>query len=341
MILTSLPPRSRRAAPAARPGRPALAARLVAVLLLPLALAACSNSRLVVGPLYERLDDRMMSGFEELADFDASQRALFARSVDTFHLWHRRAELPAYAALLDEIAGSIATPGATTLADVTRWGDVVETRASAARECLPVNFSAPLTASLTDAQIDDIERHVAEEREEDRERYLSRTDEERLDRRARNARKWARRIGVELNAGQDAMLRAALEGQTSLGGAYGVLVDRWNATLFEILRDRRAPDREARLAAHLDARWTLVRSNRPDLWERNRTHWRGFAERLVASLTPGQRTAASAWLAKMADTLRAVARDEPSSVAGEDPSIGCLVDTAATDGAPGTSAASG
>ena len=84
------------------------------------------------------------------------------------------------------------------------------------------------------------------------------------------------------------------------------------------------------MGAHLDELWTMLETAHPDEWQRNRELWRDFAIRFVGSMTPAQRAAGSAWLAKMAETLEAVSRDEPSFVPGDDPTIGCLVETALT-----------
>ena len=328
MILTSPSPREARPSP-----RTAGRARLRLLLLAgTLALGACTNSKLVIGPLYNRLDDMMRDEFEKLGDFDETQTALFEAALGTGHVWHRQSELPRYARVLDDIATSIARPGATAPGDVTRWAREIEARSLAARECHPVNFSFPLMKSLTDEEIDFIERRFSRERGKNREKYLERTTEERREYRQKRIEKWAGRVGLDFTAEQRAMLRTALTRQVSLRQEYWALSDAWKAELFRLARDQQASDYEARMSAHLDALWTLLESAHPDEWQRNRELWRDFASRFVASMTPEQRVSASAWLAKMADTLESVSRDEPSFVPGDDPAVGCLVEAGTPDG---------
>jgi len=315
--------------------------RLAATLVPALALGACTNGKLVVGSLYNRLDDRMMEQFAELGDFEERQRALFEERVGTFHVWHRRTELPAYARLIEDVAASIADPGRTSVEDIERWGERVERRAIAARECHPVNFSFELMRSLEDEQLDQIETTLARKREERRDRYDSRTPEERVERRVRNVGKWSKRIGVELTAAQNAMLRTAFTRQTSLRTEYFALSDRWRAEFFHLAREQESPDYEGRIAAHLDELWSLLESEYPEQWERNRRLWAETGLRLVASLDTEQRATLSAWLAKMGETLGAISRDEPSFVPGSDPSVGCLVGTAASDRATAVSGPAG
>ena len=319
MILTSLP--TRLTCPPARAWRTLLLAST-------LALGACTNSKLVIGPLYNRLDDRMRDEFEKLGEFDERQTELFEAALGTGHVWHRQSELPRYARILDDIASSIARPGATRPADVTRWAREIEARSVAARECHPVNFSLPLMKSLSDEQVDFIERRFASERKENRERYLERTVEERREYRQKNIEKWAARIGLDFTAEQRAMLRTALTRQVSLREQYWALSDAWKEKLFRLAREQDAPDYDSRMSAHLGQLWTLLESAHPDEWQRNRELWRDFAIRFVTSMTPEQRQAGSAWLAKMAETLESISRDEPSFVPGDDPATGCLVGTA-------------
>ena len=343
MILRSPIRRSRRPVDRAVPlpdssaGRPfrRRPLRAAALLLVPLALGACTNSKLIIGPLYNRLDDQMRDEFEKLGDFDETQTALFEAAVGTGHVWHRQSELPAYARLIDEIAASIARPGATTHEDVTRWAATIERHSVAARECHPVNFSFALMKSLEDEEIDFIERRFARERQKNRDKYYARTAEERVEHRLKNMRKWAGRIGVDFTANQSAMLRTALGRQISLRREYYLLSDRWNAKLFRLAREQDAPDYDARMAAHLGELWTLLEQEHPEKWRRNRELWRDTAHRFVASMTDEQRADGSAWLERMGKTLEAISRDEPSFEVGDDPSVGCLVETTASGSAAG------
>ena len=297
--------------------------------------SACTNSKLVIGSLYNRLDDRMRDEFDKLAEFDERQEALFDAAVGTGHVWHRQTELPLYAAIVEEIASSVARPGRTSREDVTRWAQAVEARSVAARACHPANFSFELMRSLSEEQIASIEARFASERAENRERYESRTAEERRAYRQKNVEKWARRIGVDFTAEQRAMLRTTFERQISLRREYYRLSDAWNRELFRIARDRQAPDYDARMGAHLDALWSLLETAHAEEWQRNRELWRDFAYRFVAAMTDEQRAAASEWLGGLADTLAAISRDEPSFTPGDDPSVGCLVETTASEGSPG------
>lgn len=311
-------------------------AKCVALLLaLTVLLGACTNSKFVISPLYNRLDDQMRKEFNKLGDFDETQKAMFEAGVGTAHVWHRQSELPRYAKLLDTIAGSLAVPGRTTPQTIDGWAEAIEARTVAARQCHPINFLFDLTRSLDDAEIDFIERRFARERRKNREKYEALSRKERIEERLDRVGKWARRIGVKLDAGQRAIVRSGLEEQISLRREYFLLSDDWKKRVFKTARDQDASDYEQRMRAHFAELWTLLENAHPDEWQGNRDLWRRISVRLEQSLKPEQRLAVSSWLSKMADTLYAISKDEPSFKVIADPALGCLASESGPEASPG------
>ena len=302
-------------------------ARLAVLALGALMLVGCTNSKLVIGPLYNRLDDQMRSSFHELSDFNPAQVVAFEASVGTFHVWHRQAELPKYAALLNTIQASIAIAGQTSADDIRQWIATSESFTQAVRQCHPINYSFDLIRSMRDVQIDRIEERSKKTRIEHRKLYEENTPEQRVQRRFTSITKWASRIGFQFNATQKQMLRQTLTQQISLRRQYFALSDTWKEEFFDLARQQKAGDFDAQMAAHLNTLWHLLETAHPQQWRANRELWQTFAIRLVNSLTTEQRRTSSAWLAKMSRTLQAISKDKPSFNVGTDSSIGCLVDT--------------
>ena len=291
-----------------------------------LVLAGCTNSKILIAPLYNRLDDQIRSEFEKLGDFNEEQTAAFEASVGTFHVWHRQSELPQYAALLKSIADSIAIPGETRPEDIAQWFHRAETHSQAARECYPANFLIDQMQTLTDEQITFIEKRFDRERKKNRERYESRTAEERVKRRISNIDKWTGRINLKLTAAQRAAIRTSLTRQISLREEYYELSDQWKRTLFALARKQDQPGYVTGIRAHITKLWSLLESEHPEQWQANRTLWEETAYKLVQSMNAEQRKGSSRWLNGMADTLRAISTDKPSFQVGNDASVGCLVD---------------
>lgn len=288
-------------------------------------LAGCTNSKLIIAPVYNRLDDQIRSEFDKLGDFNDAQTAAFEQALGTFHVWHRQAELPQYSMLLAEIAGSIAQPERTTREDITGWMTRIEAHSLAARRCYPANFMPDTIRTLTDDQINTIERRFKEQRSSNQESYNARTPAERIARRLQRMEKWAGRINLELNDDQRSLLRTSLGRQISLHRQYFALTDQWNRQLFTLARDQQARDYEEKLKNHMATLWSLLETHYPDEWHANRVLWQDTAFSFVQSLTEAQRRGVSQWLEKMSGTLLAVSKDEPSFTPIPDPSVGCQV----------------
>lgn len=301
------------------------AIRLAGLLLILLIIQGCTNSRYVIGPLYNRLDDKMREELYEMGDFDEEQIAAFEASVGTFHVWHRQSELPQYAELLRNIAASISSAD-TTAEDIRLWMDTAELHSKSARECLPINFLASSIKSLSVEQIDAVQAHIERERGENRERYGSRTPEERIERRIRNTVKWTNRLGIGLTPTQRAMFLSTFKRQISLRKEYFALSDEWYRQAFEMVRNKDNPEYETDFINHLAELWRLLESAHPKQWQANRDLWNQTALRYVNSMTDEQRDFVSPWLNKMAATLVSVSQYEPSFKVSNDPAIGCVVD---------------
>jgi hypothetical protein len=298
----------------------------LALPVLALFASSCTNSKLIISPLYNQLDNRMRSSFNKLGDFSNSQKAYFDQRVGTFHVWHRQSELPRYAELLDNIRATIATPGNANPDEVMSWLETAESFTRAVRECHPVNYSFDLMKSLTDDQIDSIDRHFENERQKHLKERAKRTHEERIAYRADNITRWASRVGLDFNDEQRKLLRETLTRQISLRNQYNHLSDIWRLQLFAYAHDQKAPDYDAKMAAHLGELWTLLEKAHPDEWQSNRELWRGFAVRFMESLTNDQRRSSAKWIGKMSRTLKSISRDTPSFGVGTDSRMGCLVD---------------
>lgn len=298
--------------------------KLVAVTLLAVLLTGCTNSKLIIAPLYNRLDDQIRSEFKKLGDFNEVQNNTFEQAVGTFHVWHRQVEMPKYADLLQEIANSISTDDGTKRDDVARWAANAEEYSRNVRECHPVNYLFDLIKSLSDQQINSIERRFNNERQKNRERYGSQTREERVERRLKNIVKWAGRLGLNFTTAQRSIIRDGLTQQISLRKEYYALSNEWNSNLFVLARNQGNPAYDEALADHITKLWTLLEDAHPEEWHSIRDLWRNTIYTLLGTFSKEQRVTTSQWLKKMGKTVRAISNDTPSFKMGNDPTIGCL-----------------
>lgn len=292
-----------------------------------LLLVSCGNSKFILGPLYNRLDDQMRKEFNKLGDFDGSQNREFEKRLQTFHLWNRRVELPRYAALLDEVSAAIADPRTKTLDEIKAWTSQSEDFSVSVRRCHPVNFSYDLMRTLSDEQVDFIDRRFAREQRKNQVRYKERTAAERQDRRYNFVIKWSGRIGLDFTTDQKALLRQKLEEQISLREEYWGLSKLWNIEFFIIAREQNSPQYTQRMEEHLGKLWTLLERNRNEQWQFNRDLWAGFLVEFTNTMNNDQRRWAKSWLPKLARTLRDMSNDsvkfESNGKRLVDPALGC------------------
>ncbi len=157
-----------------RDGRPRLPLRLrrVALLLLAAALLSACSARVF---FYNRLDFLIPWYIEGYVPLDRDQEDRLEALLDPVLAWHRREELPRYAALVDEARRLTATDPA--LPDVTALAADIELAWYRLRD-RALEALLGLADTLSGAQVD---AFIAELRERQREyeaEYLPRTDEE-------------------------------------------------------------------------------------------------------------------------------------------------------------------
>ncbi len=302
--------------------------RTVLALLTLLTIAACSNSKLILGPLYNRLDDQMRKEFNKLGDFNTTQSQEFEVRLQTYHLWHRRKELPLYADLITDVQQALASPAPKSGAQIQQWSERLEEFSMKARTCHPVNYSLDLIRTLNGDQIDFIQARFAREKAKNVKRRNSRTREERLERRYNNIIKWSGRIGLDFTEEQKTLLREALPKQISLRDEYQALSTQWNKEFFAIAKDKGAQSFRLRMQVQLNRLWNLLENNQTEAWTANRQLWNQFALDFANTMTPSQRRWADSWLGKLASTLRDMSDDsvrfETRNRRAGDSNMGCV-----------------
>ncbi|HRP34613.1 MAG TPA: DUF6279 family lipoprotein [Gammaproteobacteria bacterium] len=250
--------------------------------------------------LYERADrfaNRWMGDYLEL---DPAQQESLDTALAELHRWHRREQLPAYAAWLRSAAADLAAGGpyaeralrgrGTELGGF--WRELAEAGAPAL---------TAVGATLSDAQVEVLLEALREARSKEFEYAAARPDSYHQQRSARSMERFLRRWTGRMTAAQQAMIRdwaAALEPSrvASLENRAG-----WIEALERAL-ERRADPAALRQAAESlfvapSSRWD------PDyaaLVERNTVHTTTFMAEFLAGLDERQRRRAVERLERLA-----------------------------------------
>ena len=143
-------------------------ARIIGVLVLGTALAACSTVKLA----YNNLPEVGYWWLDGYLDFDGTQTPMVRDELDALLAWHRRNELPRVVALLQQ-AQALA-PGEITPGQVCAMADEIRARLLVlAERAEPAG--ARLALSLTDAQLRQLEHKYEKINVDYRKEWLDRT----------------------------------------------------------------------------------------------------------------------------------------------------------------------
>lgn len=168
-----------------------------------LGLSGCSALRLG----YSTAPELAYWWIDGYADFDDTQAPQVRDALASWFAWHRRTQLPDYAALL-------ARARVEVLADTTPeracawWAELRQRADTAFENAMP--HAAGIAATLTPAQIRHIERRQAKSNEEFREEHLAADPKERRDVALKRAIDRAETIYGRLDDAQRARIAAAL-----------------------------------------------------------------------------------------------------------------------------------
>ncbi len=149
------------------------ALRRVALLLAAAALmTGCSAVRIA----YNQAPDLVYWWLDGYVDFNDAQTLRAREGLESWFAWHRRSELPQYAALLARAREQVVNP--VTAEQACGWFDEANARADAAIEhALPP--LAEVMRSLSEPQLAHLEHKYAESNEDLADRFLQRKPEKR------------------------------------------------------------------------------------------------------------------------------------------------------------------
>jgi hypothetical protein len=284
---------------------PPIPLRRAALWVLMLAVAGCSMTRLA----YDQLDVILRWKLSDYVDFTPAQRTAFDAEFRSLWDWHRRTQLPLYAAQLRGLADAVPRgPVSRQQLDAeaarteSRWNALVD-RA--------VPGAARLLGGLSQPQVDQM---LARLREEVERRARKRGKESAAD--------FQQRIGRDMKRGLRHWLGSSSRDQEAL-------IERWAAQLpppapqLEV-EQREALERYARLlatrgqAGFAERLHAYLDSLGDSDWNRSLTaergRWLQLLADLSATLTADQRRHLRQRLLDVAGDFEALARERPETV---------------------------
>lgn len=278
--------------------------RWALVALLAAALGGCG-----IGLVYPRLDTLGTWYVEGLVSLDDTQSTELERMLEARLDWHRDSELVRYATFLRGMSDSVQRrTDAGTWREAARQAEVFWRDLGAG--LAPV--AVALGPTLTDEQVDELLRSLAEQDDEEWEEYADRTPQQRIERRQKSWRRGIERYTGRLDASQRALVNARAAASGSAIPEWREYRRAWREELAATLRVRgdaaQFEPRITRLFAHPDDWWTP--GYRAAL-ERRRGDLIDLLVELDATLSARQRAAAGREFTSLAAELEALSKQAP------------------------------
>ena len=277
---------------------------LAAALLAAVLSSGCSNVRLV----YSTAPQLTWWWLDGYADFSREQTPAARQAVDTFFDWHRRSQLPDYAAWLVAVQPQLADT--LTPAQVCRLQEQVRDKLEPSLQRALV-LAADIVPSLGDAQFKAIDKRFAKVNEKMREDFLQPDAEDRAAATFKRTLERAERLYGNLGSAQKRVIKEGLAASPFNPEMW--LAERQRAqrdiasTLRKLVADR--PAAEQRVATLRSLAQRTERSPDPEYrayQQRLGDYNCAFAARLHNATTAAQREAARDRLQGWVGDLRAI-----------------------------------
>jgi hypothetical protein len=225
---------------------------LLLTLLTTLLLSGCSRATLV----YRNLDMLVPWSLNDYLDLDRSQQRELRERLRQHLAWHCSTQLPELLASIEQLERESAS-GQLERQDLEpHYRGVREAMQSIAVEVTPT--ATDLLRALSDAQVDELRRSLAENRREHREKYLAPPLDKQIRERAERMQERLQYWFGPLNAEQ--RQRVLLWAHT-LGEQNSRWLDnreRWQNMLLAAVEERHSDDFDARIARLLQEREALM-----------------------------------------------------------------------------------
>jgi Family of unknown function (DUF6279) len=282
--------------------------RTIPVLAACALVGACSATRMA----YDNADTMLRFMASSYFDLDAAQAEDMRQRIEQFHQWHRKSELPAYAALLRS-ASERAARGITT--DDVAWGlENVRSRYRKFAVKAAVE-AAPVLATLAPAQIAVLERKFADNNEKFEREFLPPDDQGRRRSQAKRMLERFRDFAGDLSVDQEARIELfVLANERHVAARYGDR-RRWQQDFVAAIRTHRDPQE---LGASLAEIFNKPELRRSEAFIREDRAWDEALAQLIVeldrSLSPTQRAHLVRRLSRYASDFAALAGEDREAV---------------------------
>ncbi len=267
---------------------PILRPSLTAALILTILLSACSGNNFVISTAYNRADNSSAKRFYKYAKFDTDQKKQIKATIDQFHFWHRKEQLPLYIEMLGDIQSALENNDPLNQEKIDNWLNTIYAFRDNVEQCNPMLQSAEFLAQLSDTQVVEIQQRFTELQEEGDKRRAKYKPEEREERRLKSMTKNLKFLGLKMNQSQIDVLANTIAETESTGRLWSEQWQLWKADFIDLLGDRQQADFKTRLQKHIVTLSQIPETHYPEILATNQQRWSNTALVIGKSLDAKQ-----------------------------------------------------
>ncbi len=281
--------------------------KLIALLLIAVAVLCGCSSSLVLGKVYDGFGSSTAKRFKSYASFNEVQVKQIDSLAASYHSWHRTTQLSSYSEFLRSIISEVEATEKLSMEQADRWWKSVRRFSDDLRDCNPLNVASELLGNLSDRQVGQVAANLRKELNEREDEYRAETPKERLERRVKEITKWGRRSGFSFNSAQTDALRETLKNQISLGSQRYELRRIWMEEFILLMSERNQAGFKSRVTDHIAAVWSMTETAFPDQWAANEKLWSVFMKDFINLQSHEQRLKMITRMTSVAETLQKLA----------------------------------
>lgn len=292
---------------------PVLRRLTITLLFTALSLTACSGNNFVISTAYNRLDNSSSKRFYKYAKFDKQQRQQIKATINQFHLWHRKQQLPLYVDLLSSMETSLRSGDPLDSIKINSWLSDIYSFRDNAEGCSPMLQSAVFLRELSDSQVEDIQERFDELSKDSEKRRNKYTSEERQQRRLKSMIKNLKFMGLKLNDTQIEMLANTQSQTEPTRELWSKPWSQWKSDFIQLLATRSDANFEVNLKKLVSDLSKIPENHYPEVLARNQDRWSKLALDIGSSLDTKQQQEFLTVLTKVIYSLNELAIANPET----------------------------
>jgi hypothetical protein len=247
-----------------------LIAKFFAFAISVIVLAGCAPNNFSIRLAYSRLDNSIYSRLNDYATFDDAQRTWIRSAASDYQRWHRKTELPEYAAFFGDVASLLETNLPVDIDSVKIIFETLELFSRRSYSQSPFAHSVSFLSNITDSQVQQIASSFAEQNRQQIAHIRKHDEQPGNQDRVDKITKTLSRFNLTLNKDQKSIIKNGLNKYAGDRKDRVYAWQKWEAEFIRLLETRNQPGFEELMQEHIDQYQLQMELRYPARANRNR-----------------------------------------------------------------------